>query len=148
VGRSSRHDGRRGRTVAREYQSSHENRPSEIKERLQVDIENTQRARVAPEAMELRRLAGEALRGIILREDCGVFGHHLIKVLAGFVGRGKTEERLEEWLLVFEIQELREERKGLWVWQCKWYDWDLESRVRSIWARGGRGQHRQVGAVK
>ena len=100
-----------GCMVIREYQSRHENRPSQIEERLQVDIENTQRVRVAPEAMELCRLAGEALRGIILCENCGVFRHRLVKVVAGFAGWDKTEECLEEWLLVFQIQELREERK-------------------------------------
>ena len=59
-----------------------------------------------------------------------------------------TEEGLEEWLLVFEIQELREEGEGLWVRQCEWYDGDLKWRVWSSWTRGGRGEHRQVGALK
>ena len=101
--RSSRNDGRCGCTVAREYQGRHENLPGQIEERLQVDIENAQRTRVAPEAMELCRLAGKALRGIILREDCRVFSDRLIKISAESVGRGQTEKCLEEWLLVFEI---------------------------------------------
>ena len=104
---SSRYDSRCGCTATREYQSRHENRPSQIEEHLQVDIENTQRVRVAPEAMELCRLAGEALRGIILRENCRIFSHRSVKVFTGFVDWDKTEKCLEEWLLVFQIQELR-----------------------------------------
>ena len=44
----------------------------------------------------LCHLTDEALRGIILCEDCQVFSHCLTKVLAESVGQSQTEEGLEE----------------------------------------------------
>ena len=154
---------RKGRKLSRDYdrqsitrmrQGLYQYLPGQIEEPLEVGVGDAQCTRVAPQPVDLYCLAGKTLHRIVLSKDDRVITHkciilrRLVKVARDALCWRETEEGLKQWVHVFEVQELGQERERVWIRQGDRHDGNLERSFGVCRQRRGWCQDGQIGAIE